>query len=328
MKPIEGWKRWLQCVRTENKMAKRPPNGEQLDAITPFAPLVQESFDLQRQDVFVTSLGVDFTHYKAMPSPIGQKDRGDYRRNDGVDTITSNGMIYTCAGKFTGTITDNSRKGARSDGGLLDPSESRLVLPRFYNLTGQADGPPMYFSVGDRLYISDPDADVFVVNYHKMDYEDGVDNIPMFPICRLDAPITDSRNTEYIQGVDFNLTSDGNIRWLSGGKNPGIDPETGKGRIYSVRYLYKAFWYVTTLLKEIRISNVTYGGVRAPERMPYYINITREYIFHNQNRGDINNQLKSKTPKRVDAEPIQSTNPNGKPIINVDMRDYEEADEE
>jgi len=307
-------------------MSKRIPNGEQVDAITPFAPLVQESFDLQRQDVFVTSLGVDFTHWRAMPSPIGQKDRGDYRRSDGVDTITSNGMIYTCAGKFTGTITDNTRKGGRSDGGLLDPSESRLVLPRFYNLTGQADGPRIYLAPGDRVYISDPDADVKVSNYHKMDYEDGVDNVPMFPICQLEAPIVDSRNTEYIQGVDFALTSDGNIRWISGGKNPGIDPDTGKGRIYTIRYLYKAYWYVTAIPKEVRITNVTEGGVRAPSRMPYYCVIVREYIFHNMNRGDVNNQLKSKTPKRVDKGPVESINP-ANPTINVDMTDYEDVDE-
>ncbi len=310
-------------------MAKRPPNGEQVDAITPFAPLVQESFDLQRQDVFVTSLGVDFSHYRAMPSPIGQKDRGDYRRSDGVDTITSNGMIYTCAGKFTATITDNTRKGARSDGGLLDPSESRLVLPRFYNLTGQADGPRIYLAPGDRVYISDPDADVKVSNYHKMDYEEGVPNVPMFPICQLEAPIIDSRNIEYIQGVDFNLTSDGNILWLPTGKNPGIDPDTGKGRIYSIRYLYKAFWYVTALPKEVRISNVFEGVTRNPERLPYHAVIVREYIFHNQNRGAPTNQLKSTTPKRVDAAPLESIDP-AKPVINVDMRDYEniEGDEE
>ena len=46
-------------------------------------------FDLDRLDNFVQNLGVEYSHYKSMPSPIGQGDRGDYRRNDGVDTITS-----------------------------------------------------------------------------------------------------------------------------------------------------------------------------------------------------------------------------------------------
>jgi len=308
-------------------MSKRIPNGEQVDAITPFAPLVQESFDLQRQDVFVTSLGVDFTHYRAMPSPIGQNDRGAYRRSDGVDTITSNGMIYTCAGKFTATITDNTRKGGRSDGGLLDPSESRLVLPRFYNLTGQADGPRIYLAPGDRVYISDPNADVKVSNYQKMDYEEGVDNVPMFPICQLETPVTDSQNIEYNQGIDFILTPEGNIRWLPTGKNPGIDPDTGKGRIYSIRYLYKAYWYITALPKEVRISNVTQGGVRAPERMPYYAVIVREFIFHNQNKGDPTNQLKPKVPQRVDKGVVDVINQDSR-SISVDMSSYEEDGEE
>jgi hypothetical protein len=89
-------------------MSNKKPDGIQIDSIPRESPFIQQSFDLKRSDHFVKSMGVNFTHYKAMPSPIGQKDRGDYRRSDGVDTITSNGMIYKCAGKFAATMIDNS----------------------------------------------------------------------------------------------------------------------------------------------------------------------------------------------------------------------------
>src|SRR5271165_401229 len=126
-------------------MSNRPPNGLQIDAITRFAPQIQESFDLRRLEIGLsTGLGADFKHYKAMPSPIGKNDRGDYRRSDGVDTITSNGMLYTCAGIFTATMTDNTREQKRSTGGVVDPSESKLVLPRFYNNIGVSDGNRIY----------------------------------------------------------------------------------------------------------------------------------------------------------------------------------------
>lgn len=300
-------------------MSKRPPNGLQLDAITRFAPQIQESFDLRRLEIGLsTGLGADFKHYKAMPSPIGKKDRGDYRRSDGVDTITSNGMIYTCAGIFTATMTDNSREQKRSQGGVLDPSESKLVLPRFYNNIGVADGNRIYLAPGDRIYYSDLNADDRVANYHEMDYQQGVDNIPMFPIYKLDGPIVDSRGVEYSCGADFEITSEGNIHWIDGANNPGIDPETGKGRIYSVRYLYKAFYYIVALPKEVRITNVTVGGVRGPERMPYHAIIQREYIFHNQNRGDKLNQNKPATPERAAPVVEESINPN-KYVIPVDM---------
>lgn len=299
-------------------MSKRRPSGLSVDTINRYSPQVQQSFDLKRLENFVTGLGVDFNHFKATPSPIGQKDRGDYRRSDGVDTITSNGMIYRCAGKFTATMTDNSREQKRSSGGILDPSESKLVMPRFYNKDGVADGDRIYLAPGDRLYVSDPDADVKVSTYHKMDYQSDIDNEPMFPIIELEEKILDSRNIEYTQNVDFCITQAGNIRWIPGGKNPGIDPDTGKGRIYSIRYLYRAYYYVVALPKEVRVTNVTTGGVRAPERMPYHATIVREYIFHNQNKGDKINQNKPKTPERVGREPAQAVNPN-KFVIPVDM---------
>jgi hypothetical protein len=264
-----------------------------------------------------------------MSSPIGKNDRGDYRRSDGVDTITSNGMIYSCAGIFTATMTDNSREQKRSSGGILDPSESRLVLPRFYNVPGQAatsTGARIYLAPGDRIYYSDPNADDRVSTYHEMDYQPNIDNEPMFPICKLDGPVVDSLGKEYICGTDFEITSEGNIRWIAGANNPGIDPDIGKGRIYSIRYLYKAFYYIVALPKEVRITNVTNGGVRGPERMPYHAVIVREYIFHNQNRGDKLNQNKSKTPERATPPVEQAINPN-KFIIPVDMSTISEDEE-
>lgn len=310
-------------------MSKRPAKGTQVDTINRFSPQVQESFDLPRLDAFVTGLGVDFLHYRSMPSPIGKNDRGDYRRNDGVDVITTNGMLYTCAGTFAATMTDNDRNKKRSSGGVLDPSEARLVLPRFYNKQGTTDtatGDRIYLMPGDRLYVADKEADVLVANAHEMDYQQDLDNEPMFPIVKL-QDLRDSRNIQYTCGKDYQITDSGNIRWLSGGNNPGIDPNTGKGRIYSVRYLYKAFYYVVALPKEVRVTNVTTNGVRAPERMSYHAIIVREYIFHNQNRGDKTNQGKPNNPARVDQAPRQSIDPNS-PVIPVDMSTIYDGDDQ
>lgn len=309
-------------------MSKKPPEGNQLDTINRNSPFVQSTFDLARSDAFVKSLGVDFVHYKAMPSPIGQKDRGDYRRSDGVDTITSNGMIYRCAGKFTATMTDNGRSQQRSDAGMMDPSQSRLVLPRFYNTVASEQPKRIYMAPGDRIYVCDPDADVMVANYQKMDYEEGTDNVPMFPIVQLEENIIDSLNIEYQKDVDFCITQSGNIRWTEGGKNPGIDPDTGKGRIYSIRYLYKAFWYVVQLLKEVRVTNVTTGNVRGPERMPYFALVVREFVYHNINKGDPSNLNKTepKDVKRIAASPVEPQDPS-KYTIPVDMSDIEDDED-
>lgn len=307
-------------------MSNRPPHGIQIQDINAWCPLTQHSFNILFDDDFVTSSGIDYSHWKAMPSPIGLKDRGDYRR-DGLDVLTSNGMLYVCAGVFTGCETDNTTDKKRTDGGIIDPSVSRLILPRFYNKAKSVagsintapvdDGNRIYLAPGDRLYVSDPNANVNVSNYQKMTYEVGP-NIPMFPIVQLEVPIIDSKNISYVQGLDYCITSDGNINWLPGGSNPGIDPETGKGRVYSVRYLYRAFHYVVSLPKEVRMTNITENGIRTPERLAYYAVIQREYIYHSQNRGDPKNQSQSTTPQRAVQEPLDGIKPLPG-VISVDM---------
>jgi hypothetical protein len=228
-------------------------------------------------------------------------------------------MIYRCAGIFTATITNNEREQKRGVSGVIDPSEARLVMPRFYNLNGGTDnGERIYLAPGDRLYIADPNADVLVANSQKMDYEENLDNVPLFPICKLQDAIVDSRNIQYTQNLDYTITDQGSIRWLPGGKNPGIDPDTGKGRIYSIVYLYRAYYYVVALPHEVRITNVTVGNVRTPMRMAMHAVIMREYLFHNQNKGNKTNQNVPPVPQRVDSAPIESIAPN-KYQVSVDM---------
>lgn len=299
-------------------MSKRKTKSQQLSTLPLIGDLPQLSLNLDKQDAFVTSLGVDFEHFRALPSPIGLKDRGDYRRPDALDTISSNGMLYIKAGCFTATMVDNSKKQSWSDGGLIDPSSSRLILPRFYNKSeGQANGDRIYMAPGDRVYIADKDADDLVSNYQRMEYN-GVTqvDIPMFPIKRLEF-LQDSRGIVHTEGRDFKINCDGNIEWLVGGENPGIDPETKEGRVYSVRYQYKAHWYITNIPKEVRLTNITRDGVRAPERMPYHVVIEREYIYRNKNNGDAKNtpdENKDNRTREAPQEPIATSAP-----IKVDM---------
>lgn len=304
-------------------MSKRKPKGQQLPTLPPMGELPQLSFNLEKNDNFINSLGVDFVHYKAVPSPIGLKDRGDYRRPDALDTISSNGMLYIKAGCFTAAMVDNSKKNSYSDGGLIDPSTSRLILPRFYNKgEDQSNGERIYMVPGDRVYIADKDADDLVSNYQRMEYNvNGRIDIPMFPIKKIEF-IQDSRGIIYNEGYDFKINCDGNIEWLEGGNRPGVDPETKQGRVYSIRYQYKAHWYVVDIPKEVRLTNITKDGVRAPERMPYHVVIQREYIYRNKNNGDAKSSDENNEDKRTREAPPESIEPSAP--IKVDMSSFED----
>lgn len=310
-------------------MGNKPAQGEQIQTIPFGAIYVQESFDLNRMDAFIKGLGTTFFHWKASPSPIGLNDKGDYRRNE-VDVMTSNGYIYHLAGQFTGTMTDNKKDQERPrEGALFDSATAYLVLPRFYdsqqtnfNLNcGPVEQKRIRLTPGDRLY-SDPAIDDLVVNKELVQYSLNGTDVLMFPAKAMDAPIIDSLGNQYKQNIDFNITTDGNIQWIPGRSNPGIDPDTGTGRTYSARYLYRAFYYVTSLLKEVRITNVTVGDIRKPERMPMLVQLTREYLYHNiNNSNDLNKPPQSGADLRQVAQPLPKVDIN-QPVVRVETTDY------
>lgn len=301
-------------------MAKKEKKGQQIRSLSKNPKdLFQVTMDLAKNDDLITQRGVTMEHWVAIPSPIGLKDRGDYRRSDQYDTITSNGMIYKKAGCFTAAIVSNSKRKRANEGGLVDYSTARLLVPRYYNNQETADGDEIHLAPGDRVFIKD--LEVLVPNYQRMQYTpDGLDRA-QFPIKSVDY-IIDSRNVEFKCGYHFKIT-DGHVEWIDGRDNPGIDIETGKGRIYSIRYKYNAHWYVTEIPNEVRVTQGTdSNGERFPERMPYSAIIQREYVYYNQNNDRENNYARQKEARNIE-EPLEGINVPGDYQIKVDMDDIE-----
>lgn len=270
-------------------------------------------FNFSNQEKFIKDHGIVFEHYVAIPSPVGLKDRGDYARVD-VDTFSSNGFLYRKSGEFTGVLVNNSTKhvSSQTSESIYDHSTARMVLPRFYN---DSAGNEIKLLPGDRVYAKK--LELKVDNYQKVEGNpNGVDFL-QYPVNCVSFLI-DSENKEYKQNVDFKITKDGNIKWKD--KNPGIDPETGKGRVYSVRYTYLAFWYVSQLLNEIRITNR--GTKDEPVRLPYQVMVQREYVYHNKNRSDKTELESQSHDERTNPEPDENIDPN-QHDIKVDTRNFE-----
>lgn len=309
-------------------MAEKLIKGPQIDAL-PRNPmdLEQISFNLQKQDDFVKSHGVCFTHYRAMPSPIGLKDRGEYRRSDSLDTISENGFIYTQCGEFSGVILNNSKSKNPAEGGLVDTSEARLTLPRFYNEDSQElPNKRIHLAPGDRIFLKNVELEEkSVVNYQRVQFNPNGDDFLQFPATCVET-LMDSLGRMYEEGVHFKITksknNSGNIRWIAGKSNPGIDPDTGSGRVYSVRYRYEAHWYVVRILNELRIGKVTEGSERKEARMPYQVLIQREYVYHNRTKGGSQDSKKENETNRTNPEPEESINPN-KPQVKVNINSFE-----
>jgi len=301
-------------------VAKKEKKGQQIMSLKkPPKDLFQVTMDLDKNDDLITQRGVEFEHWVAIPSPIGLKDRGDYRRSDQYDTVTSNGMIYKLAGCFTAAVVSNSKRKRASEGGIMDSSTARMLVPRYYNDKATADGEEIHLAPGDRVFIKD--LEVLVSNYQRMQYNPGGLDRAQFPIKSVQHLI-DSTGKEYKCGYHFK-EQDGHIKWIEGRDNPGIDSETGKGRVYSIRYKYNAHWYITDLPNEVRvIQGTNNSGERFPERMPYSAVIQREYVYYNQN-NDVNEDHGRKKEVRDIEEPKQEVQTPGDYEIKVDINDFD-----
>jgi hypothetical protein len=305
-------------------MAKKKVSKPQLYTLPKAQALPEMSFDLVKADQFVRSLGVLFTHYRAIPSPIGLKDRGEYRRSDSIDHLQENGMIYRSCGNFTATLVSNSSNKRTVEGGIYDQSTARIIMPRFYDADSASHaGEEIHVCVGDRIYVKD--LEVKVVNYQRVEYNPNYSDYLQYPALCVEF-LMDSRGLEYQEGVHFKLDRNGNIQWIEGRNNPGIDPDTGKGRVYSVRYKYNAHWYISSVPNEIRITNTTVGDTRSPARMAYHIQVQREYVYHTTPRKDNEPEPTRQTePSRKVQKPTQSV-PVNDFTVQVNVGNFSEDD--
>ncbi len=236
------------------------------------------AFDIDAFDEALHAHGVQFIHYRALRSPVGLLDRYDSRRPNEDHSGSSNGHVYTKAGCMTAIFTNNSKDLRAIEGASMDSAVAQITPARFYDNSCE----PILVAPFDRFFLAETSIEVThsqLVDAHIS----GHDRL-RFP-CERVLDLIDSANIRYTVN-DFDII-DGQIVWNSP-KRPGIDPETGKGRVYAVRYTYRPHWYCDRLIKEIRMAQYQdiMTGERKTMRMPQSFMAVREYIFENENKDE------------------------------------------
>lgn len=224
-------------------------------------------------DALVRANGAVLVHYKAIRCPVGLTSAMDDRRPHDDHIGCSNGHIYKEAGTVTTTFTNNSSRVALKEYGEIDSSVVSVTLPRYYDNTEDDILVAQY----DRFYFKD-DVGAIETEDTVEASRTGIDRL-RFPIVDVEYLI-DANGIEYSKG-DFQII-DGNIKWI-GPKRPTYDSRLGKGVVFSCRYKFKPFFYVKTLVHEIRLGKkVLPDGSLATQRMPYAVILQREIAFENQ----------------------------------------------
>lgn len=237
----------------------------------------QISFDPVAFDEFVKSQGIWITHYQAVPDPRGMQSRGDNRDTLSLRPDDSDGFIYHKVGRFQALFSSNSVHLSQKEVGELAVSTAYFTLPRVYPDTGKT----IYVSTWDRFFLED--IEVQVVNMQFIESRrEGVDRL-QYPAVAVEFLI-DASGGKYEESKDFQITKDGDIKWISNNR-PKFNVKTGRGGVYSIRYRYTPYFVVSRIMHEVRVSQITqpFNNVRYVERMPYQVEVYREHVFRDNN---------------------------------------------
>ena len=247
------------------------PQGKQIQELA-FPDNTSVAFDLHAFQQAVQAHGISFVHYRAMIDPVGLIDKDDIRRPDPGLPTAHNGMVYTKAGCFKALLISNTKEVKASTGGLVDASTAQMTPEGVY-----ACGEQVFLAPYDKLYLEDEN--VLVTRHERLEHNiTGIDR-PKFPSLKV-QDCMDAKGVYYREGVDFKLQN-GEIHW--GDNRPGINPDTGKGVIFAIRYLYRPHWYVQRLVHEIRMvqqRDMIYGNVMVAA--PQTAIVQREFVFENE----------------------------------------------
>lgn len=257
-------------------MATNNPARKTGNVIFSMLPDEAVTLDVAAFDNLVHARGVKLVHYRAIPCPAGLTDENDVHRTHADHSGCNNGFIYKVIGRVTSVFTSNTTDPKHAPEGFYDGSAVVVTFPRFY------DDPPdkrVMVRPYDRMYLEEED--ILVAIWDKTHRRnDGLPDRVEFPIVHVEH-LVDSNLAWYTEGIHFDVIQ-GNIVWREGmGPIPGT--------VYTTWYTYRPYWYVASLIHEIRVTPVPdpiQTDLVAIERMAYAAVLNREYCFRNQVQDD------------------------------------------
>jgi hypothetical protein len=225
----------------------------------------------------IRNSGVAFVHYACLPCPVGRISKNDTLNKPHEDhSGCQNGHIYYKVGIVTALFTGNTKSPRYTEGETIQGSSAQMTTPTHYD--DQPDR-PVIVSVWDRFQFCEPPFQV--MHFEQIDHSETGNDRLKFPAVKVEALI-DNRGVSYQHGKDYCIDQFGDLNWVKGpgAASPGIDPDTGFGRLYSIRYLYNPFYYVSNLGHETRVLPVMGpNGKKQVHQAPRQFTVERENTY-------------------------------------------------
>jgi len=222
-------------------------------------------------DQLLSQRGIRFIHHKAIPCMNVESTTFQAHQPD-CSFCDDSGFIYYESREIWGVFSGNSIKKTFEAHGVWETGTAVVTLPTEYPDGVQAD-----FNTYDRLEI--PDQTVRL--WELKGYEPRPDNLQdlRYPIQNVDyaSSITDNVQKFYTAGVDFNITPEGAIEWISG-QEPIYSVSLERGEVVGWAYYAKPVYVVMQSLRELRITQELVNGVKTARRLPQQILVKRDFM--------------------------------------------------
>jgi hypothetical protein len=273
-------------------MAKEsnPKNNQYLPQVYP-DPFQSVTMNPDAINNFIDGLGIRFMHFQAIPDPLFKRSedspRHSFNQEDSymfekTNVYTrENGFLYFPKAVVVGIFMSNSKNLQSSSAGLHNFSTASISFNRYYEGTTEV----VEISEYDKLIPCENGVEFFTTSWQSLDHNPtGTDRL-QYPAIAVRILI-DSSGKTYKQDVDFTL-QEGQIKW-TGSNRPGYDKDTGRGRVCSVRYIYRPYYYVREVGHDIRIrpSIDQDTGIVSSKGSGPMCSIQREYVFVNSRNAD------------------------------------------
>lgn len=257
-------------------IASYPPPAQSITSTPSEMPMWQPDVSINSNnfDQLLSQRGVRMIHEKATPCPnILTLDSNAHEPN--CSFCDNNGFLFYTKEEIYGVFSGNSIQKTFEAHGVWEIGTAVVTMPTHY-----PDGREADFNGFDRLVIPD-----FTVRLWELkEYEPRPGNVQelRYPVRSVDYVSSISRDgkTEkrYVQGVNFNINSDGEIVWIDG-KQPNYDPQTGHGEVLTWSFYAAPVYLVVQVLRELRVTQeLSARGQKTPRKLPQQVLCKRDFL--------------------------------------------------
>jgi hypothetical protein len=276
---------------------KDPPDLAGLLPPYPPMPLWDPQFDAAGFNELIQNRGLRFLQFKAVPCP-NVKDLQTQLHNPNCTTDgCENGFLMFPANEgrpIYGMFYQAKLERFFEINGLWDTGSAIVTF------TSYARGPAPDFKPGAGEMIDFSINDKIVCLDFLFSWSERLEHSPT-GLDRLKYPAKTveflaDKDRRYQFGVDFSITEEGRILWLTGNR-PKRDPNLDIGAIITIRYQANPVFYIDQMLHELRATkgiNRETGALQAI-RLPQQVLMKRDYLYADKN--DHEGEQSSRAPR-------------------------------